>query len=323
MMRILAKVAIAFLVLGPVCLHAHPANAQQINLQTQVKGLLPGANGGTGLNTAGLTGCPQVSAGVWSLGSCSSGGASYFTGTPTIAVTGTPANTSQVWVATSTSTAAPRQLTQDDILPGFSITSFNGGSTVEIGATVTNPAFTASYTSTPASANITNTDGIDSPLVLTVPYTSGTVVGSFSKTTQASTGFTLTAVGSTTRTAGQNINWQPRSFGGVGTGGATGATASALNAVLAGATGTLSNAGLSASNVGQTYGPYSPSTQKVYLLLVGCGHTSFKDGETGFAFAFNSPTSFGFTNINGVTVAMCLYESTNVLTGTFQPIVQN
>ena len=37
-----------------------------------------------------------------------------------------------------------RQLTQDDITAGFSIASFTGGSTVEVGATVTNPAFTAS-----------------------------------------------------------------------------------------------------------------------------------------------------------------------------------
>ena len=72
-----------------------------------------------------------------------------------------------------------RKLTIDDLGPAFTITSFAGGSTVEIGTTVTNPAFTASYSSAASSANITNTDSIDSPLVLTAPYTSGTVVGFF------------------------------------------------------------------------------------------------------------------------------------------------
>ena len=46
-----------------------------------------------------------------------------------------------------------RQLTQDDILPGFTIGSFSvSGGTVEVGATVTNPTISASYSATPASA---------------------------------------------------------------------------------------------------------------------------------------------------------------------------
>jgi hypothetical protein len=40
-----------------------------VNLATDVTGLLPGANGGTGLNTTGLTGVAQVNAGTWSIGS--------------------------------------------------------------------------------------------------------------------------------------------------------------------------------------------------------------------------------------------------------------
>lgn len=52
------------------------AFAQQINLQTQVKGLLAPVNGGTGLNTSGLTGCPQVTAGTWSIVTCSTGSGS-------------------------------------------------------------------------------------------------------------------------------------------------------------------------------------------------------------------------------------------------------
>ncbi len=202
----------------------------------------------------------------------------------------------------------------------FTINSFTGGSVVEIGSTVTNPAFTASYSVTPTSAAITNTDGIDSPVNLVSPFTSGTVTGSFSKTSAASTTFTLTAVGSSTKTATTAIQWEPRVFGGVGTAGATGVTSSGTTAVLAGATGTLASAGLSNSQVGQVLGPYSPSGQKVYLLLIGGSHT-FKDNGTGLAFAFNSPTAVSFINQNGDTVSMFLYESTNTLTGTFSVLV--
>jgi len=227
---------------------------------------------------------------------------------------------SQVYVGNSGGTAFDlRQLTQDDIAAGFTISSFTGGSTVEIGATVTNPAFTAAYSSIPDSANITNTDGIDSPLILTTPFTAGTVVGSFVKAAQATTTFTLHATkGSVNKTATSAITWNPRSFGGVGTAGASSATASGNNAVLNGGDGTLGSIALLASVVGQTFGPFTPSTQKIYLLLphTASPHT-FKDAVTGFAFAFNAPTTFAFPNQNSDAVSMDLYESTNLLNSTF------
>lgn len=207
-----------------------------------------------------------------------------------------------------------RQLTADDIAPGFSIISFTGGSTVEIGATVTNPTFTASYSHTPNSAQITNTDGTDSPLVLSAPFTSGTVVGSFHHITQTSVVFTLTAISSSTKTATSSISFLPRTFGGVGTAGATSATASGNNATLVGATGTLSSEGLHSSDPG-TYGPFSPSNQKIYMLLISSGR-SFKD-QNGFTFPMNTPTPVSFTNQNGAVVSMFLYESTNLLSTTF------
>lgn len=211
-----------------------------------------------------------------------------------------------------------RRLTQDDILPGFTITSFAGGSSVEVGATVTNPAFTASYSSTPTSASITNTDAIGSPLTLTTPFTSGTVTGAFTHTTTTSTTFTLNATQGVTKTTTSAINWQPRTFAGAGTPGATGATATGTTAVLVGATGTLASAGLN----NQTTYAATPSAQKVYILMTGGSHT-FKDAATGFSFAFNTPTSISFVNANGSTVAMFLYESTNTLTGTFSIQVVN
>lgn len=215
-----------------------------------------------------------------------------------------------------------RPLTQDDIAAGFTIISFTCGlcTTVEIGATVNNPAFTASYSSTPSSASITNTLGINSPFSLTTPFTSGTVIGVFTQSIQATTTFTLTAIGTSTKTATKTINWYPRSFGGVGAAGATSSvTASGTTAVLSNGA-VLASAGLSASNVGQVFGPYTASGQKIYILCIGGSHT-FKDSVTGFAFAFNTPTLISFVNVNGATVTMYLYESTNLLTGSYSILV--
>ncbi len=218
---------------------------------------------------------------------------------------------------TSGSQFSVRKLTLDDLGPAFAISSFSGGSTVEVGATVTNPAFTASYSSTPTSAQITNTDGTDSPKVLTTPFTSGTVTGAFTKSTVATVTFTLTAIGATTKTSTQAIAFQARSFFGIAGAGATSATASGNTAVLVGASGTLSNNGLASSVVNTSFGPLSPTNQKIYFL---CIHTSsahtFKD-QNGFGFAFNAPTTFSFTNQNGSVLSYDLYESTNLLSTSF------
>lgn len=203
----------------------------------------------------------------------------------------------------------------------FAINSFTGGSTVEIGATVTNPAFSASYVATPASAQITNTDGTNSPFNLTTPFTSATITGTFTKSAQSTTTFTLsaTSTGNVTKTATQVIAFVPRVFGGVGTAGATGCTVGTTTCTLATATGTLNNAGLSASQINLVFGPYTASNQKIYVLLIGNSHTNWIDASTGFFLPFNSPTSVSFVNQYGDTVSMYLYETTNLLTGSFSP----
>ena len=209
-----------------------------------------------------------------------------------------------------------RELTADDIGAGFSITGFSGGSTVEIGATVTNPSFTASYNMTPNSAQITNTDGTDSPLTLSNPYTSGTVVGSFSHNLQSSVVFTLTAVSTSTKTATSDINFYPRSFGGVGSAGATSSVTAGTNTAILSTGDILSSLGLFSSDTGQTFGPFSPVNQSIYLLLTGGSHM-FKDPVTGFGFAFNSPTPVSFVNQHSQTVSMYLYQSTYLLDASF------
>jgi len=202
----------------------------------------------------------------------------------------------------------------------FSITSFTGGWTVPVGASVSNPTFAATYTTTPASANITNTDGTDSPLTLTTPFTSGTVTGTFTKSVPATTIFTLSATQGATLTAAQTGNWGWEVFGGVGSSGATSSvTASGTTAVLSN-TNVLPRTQIGAETVGETFGPFSPSGQVIYLLLTGGSHT-FIDAGTGFPFAFNAPLTVSFVNANGVSVTMYLYQTTNSLYGTYTPKV--
>jgi hypothetical protein len=230
-----------------------------------------------------------------------------------------PSNTSMVPVWQGSAYSA-RQLSVDDLTPAFAITSFQSLQTVEIGQTVTNPSFTAAYSFTPASAQVSNTDGINSPTTLMSPFTSVVTPGSFVKTVQATTTFTLSATSSTgiNKTANQTVNWFPRSFGGLGTAGATGCTASGTSCTLVGATGTLSNIGVLNSTVNIPFGPFTAISQKFYALTIGL-HTNWIDNQTGFGFAMNAPTLITFVNQYGASVSMYLYESTNLLTGTFAP----
>lgn len=211
-----------------------------------------------------------------------------------------------------------RQLTQDDIAAGFSITSFTGAQTVETGSTVHNPAFVAAYNTAPDSANITNTDGLASPTNLVTPFTAEVVAADFTHNAPASVTFTLHATkGGVTKTSALNINFFDRTFGGVGAAGAVNATAAGNTAVLNGGLGTLASEGLFNSIVGQVFGAFNPVNQKIYILTQ---HTitphTFKD-QNGFGFAMNAPTTFNFTNQNGVVLSYDLYESTNLLNSAF------
>lgn len=202
---------------------------------------------------------------------------------------------------------------------GFTITSFTGALSGELGQSFVNPSFAATYSSTPTAANITNTDSINSPHTLTTPFTSATLSGTFIHTGPATTTFTLNATnGVTSPTATLTFTWAERIFAGIGAAGATSTvTASGTTAVLS-TTDVLASAGLGVEAVGQTFGPFSPTGQAVYLLLTGGSHT-FTDAISGFPFAMNAPIAVTFVNQFGVSLPMFLYQSTNSLTGTFQP----
>lgn len=123
---------------------------------------------------------------------------------------GTPPNNKSVYVWNG-SVFVPRQLTQSDIGPDFSV-SLSGAQTVEVGATINNPPFTASYVGgTPTAAQITNNNG-DTPLNLSSPYTSGSPAWAIAKTANnASVLVTITAQpGSVTDSV--SLIWRPRVF---------------------------------------------------------------------------------------------------------------
>jgi hypothetical protein len=247
-------------------------------------------------------------------GACIGSGGGGSTGVTSLQAIGNPALTGAVIIACGSGLQCTQSGQTITIGTGtvFTITSFTGGKTVELGTSVVNPTFAATYSTTPGSAQITNTEGIGSPLTLASPFTSGTVLGTFVHTAIETTTFTLTATQGTTQTATQQIIWQPAIFGGVGTAGATSSVyASGTTAVLS--TGdALARLQFGAETVGETLGSYKPSGQVVYLFLTGGSHT-FTDACTGFPFAFNAPIPVSYVNAQGTTVPMYLYASTNPL----------
>jgi len=112
-----------------------------------------------------------------------------------------------------------RQLTLDDIAPAFGITGFslagtNYSSVVEVGVVISSITATASYTSTPASGNITDTQSGSWTLV--TPFTSGSRSGTITNTANNSMWLAeLSVTAATTKTAIVNVYWQPKIYHGV------------------------------------------------------------------------------------------------------------
>lgn len=190
---------------------------------------------------------------------------------------------------------------------GVSIACSAAGS-FEIGFVSTNPnSCTFTYSNgTPASGTLG--DGTNT-VTLTTPYTSGSLAHTYAVNTTFTVNATDTA--SANASASDSISFHTREFGGIGTSGATGATASGTSAILVGATGTLASVGLGQQS---TWGPYSPSNQNIYVLGTSssCTFTS-----AGFAFPMNAPITITFVNQYSSSVTMYLYQSTNLLSSTF------
>lgn len=181
--------------------------------------------------------------------------------------------------------------------------------TFETGFATTNPNTCTFGYSNGTAASGTLTDSSSHTTTLTTPFTSGILA--FAYTTNQT--YTVNAVSTTSQNASASTTslFLNREFAGIGTAGATGATASGTSAVLVGATGTLASAGLGTQN---TYGPFTPANQKIYVLGLNSSCT-FTSG--GFAFPMNAPVSMSFTNQYGSVIPMYRYESTNLVSATF------
>ena len=202
-------------------------------------------------------------------------------------------------------TSAP--LTWDQILPAWAITGFaiTQTSPVEVGTTITTPAFTASYSSTPTSAILTDTEGTAARTVTSTP-TSFTSLGTFTKTANnASVTWHLDAHSAASPTVRANVAvaWQPKVYWGTGAPGLRNAAA-----ILA-----LTNKPLQGSRNGSyAYaGGNTAANLKVYYAAPSAyGTPVFKVG--GIAFPITLVAAGVSVTSNGVTQNYDLWESDNV-----------
>lgn len=199
-----------------------------------------------------------------------------------------------------------RQLTSDDIAPGFTVSlHLTGSSQVELGQTVVTPAFTATYTRTPTSSILTDNQG-NLPKDVTLTPNAFSSDNTYIFTTISTVNFTLTAspAGGPVRTGNASITWLARYYYGVGPAGSSSA------AFIQ----TLGNSFL-ASSRNTTFTVTAGSTEKIYVAYpASFGAATFTIG--GFTGGFLSPSTVSVTNAFGVTISYFLYESLNTNLGT-------
>lgn len=198
----------------------------------------------------------------------------------------------------------------------YEITSFAGGVDVEVGTTVANPAFTATYNRTPITATLTDNAGSPSKDVSSTPN-SFTSDGTFTRNIYGSSvTFTLTAadaygsdVKTTTYNWLQHIYWGVDSPGGGGSGFITGLSNSLLTSTL---THTFTvDAGNTAAN------------KKIYIAYrTGYGPAAVSVGGLVGGFMIDS-TTISVTNGHGFIENYTLLESDNVGLGVIKFTVTN
>ena len=157
------------------------------------------------------------------------------------------------------------RLTEDDIDPGFSISTFVGSGTYaatkEIGDTIVNPTFSQTFSSTPATVTLNDGNGavsLNSPFATEQYSVSPLSPTTYSKTTPNQTvTWTLTATssGGVVDTAAVVTTWRARVFYGI-------ATPGTLNAAFIQA---LPSSGLQAARTGSYAVGAGNNTKKAYL----------------------------------------------------------
>lgn len=182
----------------------------------------------------------------------------------------------------------------------YDITAFAASSpTLEIGATATTPAFTATHNKTPTSLVLTNNDNGESKSVVGTPN-SFTSSQNYTKTANnASVTFTLTGsdgVDGDVRTAA--ISWRPRVYHGIGAAGLT--TEAHIEA--------LASSALQSSRA-TSYTDNATGANKLYFACpASYGTPTFTVGGFAGGFSLVSAT-ISVTNANGVTQDYQLWES--------------
>ncbi len=288
----------------------------------------PGATGPRG-PTSGLVGPPGPTGPMGATGAQGSSGGGGG-GTDAHSIWGIPISSTPPTAQGSTLVYDPvedvyyqTQLTYDEILPAFAPTlaiSSGGTGPLEIGSTWT-PTFSATPpTNDPTVTgtctiqdNVSNSNAVNAANPIGPPTATG---GHYTINFQTTISVTVTETkGGITRTTNAvSCAFLPRSFGGVGNPGATGATASGNFAILS--TGdTIGNPvnGLYGSVVGVGFGPFSPSVQKIYLVLPHVVYQrTFKD-QNGFGFPMLPSTTITFLNQHGINVGLDIYESVTSL----------
>lgn len=195
------------------------------------------------------------------------------------------------------------KMSLDMLSPSFAIT-LSGGFALEVGATLTTPAFTATYTTSPTSVILTDSDASPPKDVSGTPNSFNANFTTTKNTVGATKICTITASnGIVSKTANTTFTWEQKHYHGVGTAGQT--TAAFILSLI----GTLS---LVQPN---TFTVTAGATQKIYFASrAAFGTPTFTVG--GFSGGFNLVSNvISVTNLSGITENYQLWESTNVNLG--------
>lgn len=195
-------------------------------------------------------------------------------------------------------------LTQDDIQPGFSASLSNPSTPVEVGATVTDPSFTASYSHSAAAATLNDGAGA---IALTTPFTAFAYDGSgplpartYTKTTvNGSVTWTLSATDSNSvnKTATATVTWEARAYFDAAT------PPGSLDAsFITSLTGNALEAGFARTI---SFGAGGGTKKLYYAFPASFGAPSrFIDVNSGFAVPFSKVASaVALTNTHGVVIS--------------------
>lgn len=200
---------------------------------------------------------------------------------------------------------------------GFQITAFakNHGATFEVGASDVSPVFTASYNETPDSAEIIYTGASGSPLILTTPFTGGTIAHTFTSSTNGTSfSFELSATkGATTRTSTLTDTWGLGFLSVIAATGSVAATQAFLDTMR------TANGAQIHTSIGGTYlNGQSVGAGQVSAIATptALGTPTFRDKNNLVVSPVLVNVVSGYTNPNSVVVSMNLYTVGGVGIGT-------